>query len=95
VGTQYQILNAISNGTSVDIVTLDQIWLGELAQNGNLTGFTNRIITGGKLSDFYGQNLPGVTYNHKIYGIWARTEVRGMILEGLNEQSRSQSRLFR
>jgi len=30
VGTQYQILNAISNGTSVDIVTLDQIWLGEL-----------------------------------------------------------------
>jgi multiple sugar transport system substrate-binding protein len=30
--TRNQILKAITNGTSVDIVTLDQIWLGEFAQ---------------------------------------------------------------
>ncbi|MFZ0254034.1 MAG: hypothetical protein WAL28_09565, partial [Nitrososphaeraceae archaeon] len=39
--TRYQILNPITNGTPVDIVTLDQIWLGEFAQKGLLTDLAN------------------------------------------------------
>jgi len=78
LGTHDQLLRAISNGTSIDIATLDQIWLGEFAQKGYLTDLTNRSTSWGKLSDFYGQNLAGMTYNHKIYGIWAWTDVRGI-----------------
>ncbi|MFZ0316141.1 MAG: hypothetical protein WAL23_04285 [Nitrososphaeraceae archaeon] len=39
--TRYQILNPITNGTPVDIVTLDQIWFGEFAQKGLLTDLAN------------------------------------------------------
>jgi multiple sugar transport system substrate-binding protein len=78
LGTHDQLLRAISNGTSIDIATLDQIWLGEFAQKGYLTDLTNHSVNWGKLSDFYGQNLAGMTYNHKIYGIWAWTDVRGI-----------------
>jgi multiple sugar transport system substrate-binding protein len=77
-GTHDQLLNAISNGTSIDVVTLDQIWLGEFAQKGLLTDLTNLTSSWGKLSDFYGTNLGGMTYNHRIYGIWAWTDVRGI-----------------
>jgi multiple sugar transport system substrate-binding protein len=72
------LLNAISNGTSIDVITLDQIWLGEFAQKGYLTDLTNRTTSWGKLSDFYGTNLSGMTYNHRIYGVWAWTDVRGI-----------------
>src|ERR687885_728658 len=34
--TRDQMLKALSNGTSVDVVTLDQIWLGEFVQKGLL-----------------------------------------------------------
>ena len=74
----YQILKAIANGTSIDVITLDQIWLGEFAQKGDLTDLTNHSASWGKLSDFYGTNLGGMTYNHRIYGIWAWTDVRGI-----------------
>jgi multiple sugar transport system substrate-binding protein len=77
-GTHDQLLNAMSNGTSIDVETLDQIWLGEFAQKGYLTDLTNRTTSWGKLSDFYGTNLGGMTYNHRIYGIWAWTDVRGI-----------------
>jgi multiple sugar transport system substrate-binding protein len=42
--TRYQISNAITNDTGVDVVTLDQMWLGEFAQNGLLTDLTNYTI---------------------------------------------------
>jgi multiple sugar transport system substrate-binding protein len=77
-GTHDQMLKAIANGTSIDVITLDQIWLGEFAQKGYLTDLTNRSTSWGKLSDFYGTNLGGMTYNHRIYGIWAWTDVRGI-----------------
>lgn len=78
LGTHDQVLRAISNGTSVDIATIDQIWLGEFAKKGYLTDLTNRSVNWGKLSDFYGQTLEGMTYNHRIYGIWGWTDVRGI-----------------
>ncbi|NAL78320.1 extracellular solute-binding protein [Nitrososphaera sp. AFS] len=77
-GTHDQLLKAIANGTSIDVVTIDQIWLGEFAQKGYMTDLTNRTTSWGKLSDFYGTNLGGMTYNHRIYGIWAWTDVRGI-----------------
>ena len=72
------MLKAIANGTSIDVITLDQIWLGEFAQKGYLTDLTNRSTSWGKLSDFYGTNLGGMTYNHRIYAMWAWTDVRGI-----------------
>jgi multiple sugar transport system substrate-binding protein len=76
--TRYQMLNAITNGTAVDIVTLDQIWLGEFAQKGLLTDLTNYTKKWGRLSDWYESNLDGMTYNGSTYGIWAWTDVRGI-----------------
>ena len=76
--TRYQMLNAITNGTAVDIVTLDQIWLGEFAQKGLLTDLTNYTKNWGGLSDLYQSNLDGMIYNRTIYGIWAWTDVRGI-----------------
>jgi multiple sugar transport system substrate-binding protein len=76
--TRYQMLNAISNGTSVDILTLDQIWVGEFAQKGLLTDLTNYTKKWGQLSDWYQSNLDGMLYNNSIYGVWAWTDVRGI-----------------
>ena len=76
--TRNQILKAITNGTSVDIVTLDQIWLGEFAQKGLLADLTNYTKKWGRLSDWYQSNTDGMVYNRSIYGIWAWTDVRGI-----------------
>jgi multiple sugar transport system substrate-binding protein len=76
--TRYQMLNAITNGTAVDIVTLDQIWLGEFAQKGLVTDLTNYTKDWERLSDWYQSNLDGMLYNQSIYGIWAWTDVRGL-----------------
>ena len=68
----------MANQTPVDIVNPDVIWLGEFPQKGYLTDLTNRSISWGRLSDFYQNNVDGMTYNHKIYAIWVWTDVRGM-----------------
>ena len=73
-----QTLKALSNGTSVDIVNLDQIWLGEFAQKHLLTDLTNYTKKWGRLSDWYQSNLDGMTYNGSIYGVWAWTDDRGI-----------------
>jgi multiple sugar transport system substrate-binding protein len=73
--TRNQMLSAISNGTSVDIITLDQIWLAEFAQKGLLTDLTNYTKKWGHLSNLY---LDGMTYNGSIYGVWTWTDVRGI-----------------
>src|ERR687891_65796 len=39
--TEDQMLKAISNGTHIDIVSLDEIWLGEVAEKGLLKDLTN------------------------------------------------------
>jgi multiple sugar transport system substrate-binding protein len=66
--TRNQILNAINNGTSVDIVTLDQIWLGEFAQKHLLTDLTNYTEKWGRLSDWYQSNLDGMQYKSNLEG---------------------------
>jgi multiple sugar transport system substrate-binding protein len=73
-----QMLKAFANGTSVDVISVDQIWLGEFAQKGLLTDLTNYTKKWGRLSDWYQSNLDGMIYNKSVYGIWAWTDVRGL-----------------
>ena len=72
------ILNSLGNQSSIDLVSVDQIWLGDFAERGYLTDLTARAQSWGRLSDWYQSNLPGIIYKGKIYGIWAWTDVRGI-----------------
>jgi multiple sugar transport system substrate-binding protein len=77
--TRISLLESLSNNTnSIDLASIDQIWLGEFAAKGLLTDLSNMTKKWGKLSDFYEISLDGMIYNDKIYGIWAWTDVRGM-----------------
>ena len=66
-----EMLKSMANGTPIDIISLDQIWLGEFANESYITDLTNRADSWGGLSDWYQANLDGHLYNGKIYGIWA------------------------
>ncbi|MFL6496453.1 MAG: extracellular solute-binding protein, partial [Nitrososphaera sp.] len=77
--TRNEILNRVSNGNSaVDIVSVDQIWLGEFAGMGLLRNLTEDFQKWGRMSDLYEANLDGSVYNNSIYGLWLWTDVRGM-----------------
>ncbi len=76
-----QLLRTL-NGTkalgSIDLVSLDQIWLGEFAQKGLLADLTNYTKNWGRENDWYDENWNGGIYNGKMYGIWAWTDIRGI-----------------
>ncbi len=80
--TKNIILDKIStNGSSnnpVDIVFLDQIWLGELAEKGLLKNLTADFEEWGRMDDLYEANLDGNVYNNTIYALWLWTDVRGI-----------------
>jgi multiple sugar transport system substrate-binding protein len=76
--TRSQILNRISNGDPIDIVSVDQIWLGEFAGKGLLKNLTDEFEQWGRMSDLYEANLDGCVYNNTLYGLWLWTDVRGM-----------------
>src|SRR5919199_68259 len=76
--TRDQMLKALTNGTSIDVIALDQIWLGEFAQKGLLADLSNYVMKWGRMSDWYQANLAGGVYKGKIYGIWYETDVRGI-----------------
>jgi multiple sugar transport system substrate-binding protein len=73
-----EMLDAISNQTHVDLISLDQIWLGEFAERGLMTDLTVRMKNWERFSDFYEANLDGTLYDGRIYGIWAWTDARGI-----------------
>jgi multiple sugar transport system substrate-binding protein len=75
--TRNQILNRLSNGESVDIISLDQIWLGEFAGKGMLRNLTEEFEQWGRMGDLYEANLDGCVYNNTIYALWLWTDVRG------------------
>ena len=60
--TRSHILNALSNRTAVDIISLDQIWLGDFASRGFLTDITDHALRWGRLSDWYQTNFDGGVY---------------------------------
>ena len=77
--TRISLLELLSNmSTSIDLASIDQIWLGEFAGKGLLTDLSNMTKKWGRLSDFYEIHLDGMIYDDKIYGIWAWTDIRGM-----------------
>ncbi len=76
--TRTQILTAMVGRTPIDLISVDQIWLGEFAEGEFLTDLTERANTWGKEKDWYKTNWDGGKYNNKVYGIWAWTDVRAM-----------------
>jgi multiple sugar transport system substrate-binding protein len=76
--TKEEMLKSISNGTHIDIISLDQIWLGEFAEKELLTDLTNYTQKWGRTSDWYQSNLDGGVHKGKLYGIWFETDVRGI-----------------
>jgi multiple sugar transport system substrate-binding protein len=76
--TRNEILDTVSSGQSVDIVSVDQIWLGEFAGQGMLSNLTEEFEQWGRMGDLYEANLDGCVYNNTIYGLWLWTDIRGM-----------------
>jgi multiple sugar transport system substrate-binding protein len=77
--TRNRILDRLSNGSdSVDIVSVDQIWLGEFAGKGLLTNLTDEFEEWGRIPDLYEAVIDGCIYNNTIYGLWLWTDIRGM-----------------
>ena len=73
-----QMLKSMTNRTPIDLISLDQIWLGEFANKSYILDLTNRSNSWGGLSDWYQANLDGNIYNDKVYGIWAWTDIRSI-----------------
>ena len=76
--TRSELLTAMSNQTPIDLISVDQIWLGEFAEKGLLTDLTSRAEIWGRSSEWYEMHWDGGAYNDKIYAIWAWSDIRGM-----------------
>jgi multiple sugar transport system substrate-binding protein len=72
------ILDSLSNGDSVDIVSVGDLWLGEFAEKGLLRNLTSDFEQWGRMGDLYEANLDGSVYNNTIYALWLWTDIRGM-----------------
>jgi multiple sugar transport system substrate-binding protein len=72
------ILDSLSSGDSLDIVSVGDLWLGQFAELGLLSNLTAEAEQWGKLSDLYEANLDGTVYNNTIYGMWLWTDIRGI-----------------
>jgi multiple sugar transport system substrate-binding protein len=71
-------LAALTNQTPIDLISVDQIWLGEFAGKELLTDLTNYVMKWGRIPEWYQTNFAGGVYKGKVYGIWAWTDVRGI-----------------
>jgi len=76
--TRPEILSALEAKAPIDLITIDQIWLGEFAGKGLLSDLSNFTEAWGRQSDWYQANWDGGVYQDKVYGIWAWTDVRGI-----------------
>ena len=76
--TRAKLLNSLGNKSAIDLVSVDQIWLGDFAQRGYLTDMTDYVRVWGRSSNWYQTNFDGGVYKGRIYGLWAWTDVRGI-----------------
>ena len=77
--TRKKIIELTSNRSEdLDIVSVDQIWLGDLASKGLLSNLTDFVGDWEGASDWYQDHWDGGVYNNTVYGIWAWTDVRGI-----------------
>jgi multiple sugar transport system substrate-binding protein len=67
--TRLKILSALETNVPVDLITIDQIWLGEFAGKGLLSDLSNFTETWGHQLDWYQANWDGGVYQDKVYGI--------------------------
>jgi multiple sugar transport system substrate-binding protein len=74
--TRSQLLAALGNKTPVDLISIDEIWLGEFADKGYLIDLTDRVKSWGRASDWYQTNFAGSVYKGKVYAIWTFTDLR-------------------
>ena len=72
------ILDILSKGDSVDIISIDQIWLGEFVEKGLIRNLTADFEQWGRMGDLYAANLDGSVYNNTLYALWLWTDIRGM-----------------
>jgi multiple sugar transport system substrate-binding protein len=72
------VFDVLSNGSSIDIISIDQIWLGEFAEKGLIRNLTSEFNEWGRMGDLYEANLDGSVYNNTLYGLWLWTDVRGI-----------------
>ncbi len=77
-GTRNHILDILSKGETVDIISVDQIWLGEFAQRELIENLTQKFEEWGRIPDLYVPNLDGSVYNGTLFGLWLWTDVRGI-----------------
>jgi multiple sugar transport system substrate-binding protein len=75
--TRKQILTSMAGKTPIDLISVDQIWLGEFVEGKFLSNLSKQAQTWNRSSDWYKINWEGGKYNG-VYGIWAWTDVRGM-----------------
>ncbi|CAN5526315.1 N/A [soil metagenome] len=73
-----KLLSAVENQSEIDLISLDQIWLGEFAEKGFLTNLTNYTKNWGRGTDWYEESWDGGFYKDTIYAIWAWTDIRGL-----------------
>jgi hypothetical protein len=52
--------STLEKNISVDLISVDQIWLADFAKNGLLFDLTNRTERWGRISDWYQANLDGM-----------------------------------
>ena len=70
--TRNKLIDVLSNqsSNSVDLISLDQIWLGEFAERGFLTNLTDKVQQWGRLSDWYEMafftTIPFMVYGHGL-----------------------------
>ena len=76
--TRKQILTAMAGRTPIDLISIDQIWLGEFAEGKFLSDLSNLTQSWNRSSEWFKTNWDGGIYNGKVYGIWAWTDVRAM-----------------
>jgi multiple sugar transport system substrate-binding protein len=65
--TRKQILASMAGGVPIDLISVDQIWLGDFAEHGYLADFTNRTQSWNRSSDWYEPNWKGGIYDDKVY----------------------------
>lgn len=76
--TRTQIFTSLAGQTPIDLISVDQIWLGEFAEGGFLTDLTSKSDVWGRENEWYPTNWEGGKYENKTYGIWSWTDVRAM-----------------
>ena len=71
-----KLLIMASTNATADIVSVDQIWLGEFVEAGYIKDITDEATTWGIEDTLYAPYLEGCRYNNSYHAVWAWTDAR-------------------